>query len=1081
MVDYYGGTLLEPGEQGAWNAKCVRQIAGHTAEVTSMSVFLNGSRIMTTSKDATVRIWDTGNMTLVRTFGDHHCEVYGSAVSVDGSWAITLGQLGPESSSVLIWHPNSGKVLHNPKDHSGRLDVCAISGPGGLAAVTGVKGILFVWDTWSGEQRYRTEFHGPRSCCRFSPCGLFILVGGHELGELVLLESRYGQELVRMHTSMEPGTLNTLTDCFFLSETPPRVPFTGGNSGGNGSSAVGGGAAYANPRGSATGGCGGPHEGFRLRYYCIDPWEKKASELRNPRAMSSADRASFPTRFACVCTDGSIRVFNLKVDSFYDAIWRDERLEGVKDVDMSRDGTLMFVIYRAGSRQEGLHLYDFLTGEPVWDYPNAHEGTYGLYLVASGDSGLVADGGGTGETRPLRGKLVTTGGDRKVRVFDLAKRQLTRTIVTAQDIVRPQINRAFDQMLTADGCDAWTCLWDGCCASDVLRRFVGHEDSVRCAALSPDEEVLATGSHDKTVRIWDVGTGNVLHVIGDHRDTVFSITFAHSNWIVTSTRYGVIMGFHLKSGTPVLLQGPTLRYDEFQLSALKPMPLSAVVAGPTFPPLLAIWVDGRVAELRLSVRQPMPKQVLDRVRWGMWDLDHVKKLADTFPGLAVVPSGLHGNTLLHEAVVFDKVDCLRVLLSHCAAVSSAPLPANDKGKTPLDLAPCLRSLQCVELLLADEVKRPPHLRLAAMKAWSGLAAHTPAVLVKFLNAVGIEEPTDAEVMTVPVREGIHLITHGSQEFNIDEGLWELALWQREGYRRPLASCWRWCRSWVTAVPYVRSLTVQAVPGVCGLPYVALRTRSMADSFLGALVRNNVRDAFSTDIVVAVVTYKWNAYAGSRVRNQCWLYAVFMVLYIVTTTLGLSWNAHVDREAMYGNMAQRGRAVARIVCEAALLLINAWYLVEEVRELMRHGRQYFTGHNSSWNWVELLSCIMVNLVVLLQVLELEEARWVMSCCTILLGIRLLRVLSDYHSHHHQPALLPAVVLLTYALAFRQITVYYEQVGEGHRTAGAVPLLVDNGGISGEFTHNFDTFPDSLLSVYYFMVSLGAGTAHVATHG
>ncbi|GLC42960.1 hypothetical protein PLESTB_000282600 [Pleodorina starrii] len=1237
--------VKEPGDYGGWYATCVAQENGHTAEVTGMSVYLNGTRIMTTSKDFTVRIWDTSDMSVVRTFEEHYCEVYGSAVTEDGTRAITSGQLEPESSSVIIWEPDTGKVLHTPTDHSGWLDVAAISGPAGLAAVTGVHGILFVWDIESGVQQYRTKFnHGSRSCCRFSQCGMFLLVGGYDLGELVLLESRYGQELLRVHTSQEPGTFNTLTGCFFLSESPSRVSLSSSGAGSGGSPAKSGGGTFgarsnggssvkdspskstgytcgpASDVGAGGGGGGGgyhagsPHMGFSERYYSIDREERKAMELRRAEAIAASRcspssigsvssvtssnrlgykgrrsgrlgrsssrvvpeasaRFSFPTRFGAVCTDGSIRVFNMEGDSFDDALWRDERMQDVYDVDVSRDATLMFVIYKAGRFQEELHLYDFSTGEFVWNYPRAHEGTYGLYLVASSDAGLVAGGGGSGEARPMRGKMITTGGDRKVRVFDLAKRQMIRLIDTAhtQDIVSPQMNARFDQMLTTcDGWDAWTCLWDlntgqmlrkydkvhnegiydawftpddlrcvsvSCdktaaifdlASGDVIQRFVGHEHWVRFAALSPDEKVLATASNDNTVRIWNAAKGNQLHVIRDHRGTLSWINFVHPTWIVTSARDGTIVGFNLKSGVsvPLLVAGPIGKADGAE--KIRSMPLSAGVAGPRFPPVLAISLNARAVVLHLSVRQPMPQQLLAEMKSGLWDLEHVKKLADTFPGLAVVPLP-DGNTLLHTAAVGGQVEFLRVLLNHGGAIASAPLPANGDGKTPLDLALDVRNLQCVELLLANEVTRPPPLRLAAMKAWSRLAADMPAVLVKFLNAVGIEEPTDAvgsSAVMVPVREGVHLITCGSQKFEVDEKLWEEVLQQhgavgsddedaalsdvpeeereREGgeaagedasaplragnarnsgdgggaasgrrrqRRGVLPSAWRWARRWLRDES--PSVLQPAVPGVCGLPYVALTTRSMADSPLGALVLNNVSDAFTTDIGFAMLTYKWDTYAGAIYRQQGLVYGIFMVMYILATTLGLQWNPHVDREGMYE--AHRGRAVVRILLESGVLLLNARYLMEEMRQIWRHGPlQYFTGHNSAWNWVELLSCVMVNLVVLLQLLEVEAARWVMSACTILLGTRLLKVASGSEGtgifvqviiriigdlRHY--LLIVGVTLLTFALAFRQITVYFEQMSSG-------------AGVSDDFTKNFDTFPDSLLSVYYFMTVGGFST-------
>ncbi|GIL54587.1 hypothetical protein Vafri_10330, partial [Volvox africanus] len=456
--------------------------------------------------------------------------------------------------------------------------------------------------------------------------------------------------------------------------------------------------------------------------------------------------------------------------------------------------------------------------------------------------------------------------------------------------------------------------------------------------------------------------------------------------------------------------------------------------------------------------------------------------------LAVVPMQ-DGNTLLHTAALGGQVEFLRVLLTtNATAIASAPLPANEDGKTPLDLALDVRNLQCVELLLANEVARPPPLRLGSMKAWGRLAADMPTVLVKFLNAVGIEEPTDAvgsSAVMVPVREGIHLITCGSQDFEVDEKLWEEVLAQHGGRGNEeeeeeegkeeeeeqevvkesaegagdgkgrhgsngggdpkdtkkrhgaLHSTLRWVGRLVN--PESPSVMQPAVPGVCGLPYVALTTRSMEDSPLGALVLNNVSDAFTTDIGFAILTYKWDTYAGGIYRQQALVYFIFMALYIITTTLGVEWNESVDRADMYGKDASRTRIVVRIMLEASVLLFNARYLLEEVRQIVRHGPlQYFTGHNSAWNWVELLSCLMVVLVIVLQIVSLEEARWVMSGCTILLGTRLLKVASGSEgtgifvqiiiriiSDLRHYLLIVLVTLLTYALAFRQIMVYYDQ--------------------------------------------------------
>ncbi len=57
----------------------------------------------------------------------------------------------------------------------------------------------------------------------------------------------------------------------------------------------------------------------------------------------------------------------------------------------------------------------------------------------------------------------------------------------------------------------------------VLR---GHEKPVRSVAFSPDGLRIASGSADKTVRLWDAGSGNELAVLRGHEFHVMSVAFS---------------------------------------------------------------------------------------------------------------------------------------------------------------------------------------------------------------------------------------------------------------------------------------------------------------------------------------------------------------------------------------------------------------------------------------------------------------------------------------------------------------------------------------------------------------------------
>ncbi|EFJ39767.1 hypothetical protein VOLCADRAFT_100576 [Volvox carteri f. nagariensis] len=158
-----------------------------------------------------------------------------------------------------------------------------------------------------------------------------------------------------------------------------------------------------------------------------------------------------------------------------------------------------------------------------------------------------------------------------------------------------------------------------------------------------------------------------------------------------------------------------------------------------------------------------------------------------------------------------------------------------------------------------------------MQAWKNLASKAPALLVKFLDLVGIQWLTNVlEVMpnknlvvegslmdpTAETRTVVNRLTRKWRRMGFDENpastscLWLVNL--RSFLTRIIRKPWEYCSHKL---------------GFCALPYVARMTRSVNDSPLGALLANHVYDAFSTDAIVAVITYKWDMYAA-RVWHHC---------------------------------------------------------------------------------------------------------------------------------------------------------------------------------------------------------------------
>src|SRR5712672_2364480 len=58
------------------------------------------------------------------------------------------------------------------------------------------------------------------------------------------------------------------------------------------------------------------------------------------------------------------------------------------------------------------------------------------------------------------------------------------------------------------------------------RVLTGHTGAVNSVAFSPDGAWLSTASEDKTARVWNAATGELLHTLSGHEDAVFAAPFS---------------------------------------------------------------------------------------------------------------------------------------------------------------------------------------------------------------------------------------------------------------------------------------------------------------------------------------------------------------------------------------------------------------------------------------------------------------------------------------------------------------------------------------------------------------------------
>ncbi len=68
----------------------------------------------------------------------------------------------------------------------------------------------------------------------------------------------------------------------------------------------------------------------------------------------------------------------------------------------------------------------------------------------------------------------------------------------------------------------------------LIRTLEGYYSAVNCVAFSPDGKVLASGSDDQTIKLWDVQTGRTLQTLMGHSGNVFSVAFSPDGKVLAS-------------------------------------------------------------------------------------------------------------------------------------------------------------------------------------------------------------------------------------------------------------------------------------------------------------------------------------------------------------------------------------------------------------------------------------------------------------------------------------------------------------------------------------------------------------------
>ncbi len=188
-------------------------------------------------------------------------------------------------------------------------------------------------------------------------------------------------------------------------------------------------------------------------------------------------------QIACAGADRSIYVVNAATGEQTTHI--EDHADWVMDINWSPNGQRLV----SSSRDKTCKVFDAATGNPVITFPGHGEPVYTAAFLADGTT------------------VVSGGGDKRLRVWNSADAKELRAIGGfGGDVFRVQIlpgdiilsasgDRVVHENKAADGAE--------------IRKFAGHNDWVYTLSASVGKKMIASGSYDGEIRLWNSEDGKL--------------------------------------------------------------------------------------------------------------------------------------------------------------------------------------------------------------------------------------------------------------------------------------------------------------------------------------------------------------------------------------------------------------------------------------------------------------------------------------------------------------------------------------------------------------------------------------------
>ncbi|EDR10450.1 mycorrhiza-induced NACHT/WD-repeat protein [Laccaria bicolor S238N-H82] len=502
------------------------------APIFSVAFSTDSTRIVSGSKDKSVRVWDASTGAELKVLNGHMKAVNSVAFSTDGTrivsgsvWDASTGaELKVLNGHKMVWDASTGAELKVLNGHMKAVNSVAFSTDGTRIVSGSYDKSVRVWDVSTGAELKVLNGHMEAvKSVAFSTDGTCIVSGSSDKSVQVW-DASTGAELKVLN-----GHKYGVNSVAFSTDGTHIVS-------------------------------GSSDKSVRV-------WDASTgAELKvlngHMKAVNSVAFSTDGTRIVSGSYDKSVRVWDVSTGAELKVL--NGHMEAVKSVAFSTDGTCIV----SGSSDKSVQVWDASTGAEL-KVLNGHK--YGVNSVAFSTDGThivsgssdksvrVWDASTGAELKVLNGhmkavnsvafstdgtRIISGSYDKSVRVWDVSTGAELKVLNGHMKAVNSVAFSTDGTRIVSGSYDKSVRVWDASTGAELkvwdastgaeLKVLNGHMEAVCSVAFSTDGTRIVSGSYDKSVRVWDVSTGAELKVLNGHMHRVKSVAFSTDGTCIVS-------------------------------------------------------------------------------------------------------------------------------------------------------------------------------------------------------------------------------------------------------------------------------------------------------------------------------------------------------------------------------------------------------------------------------------------------------------------------------------------------------------------------------------------------------------------